>query len=252
MQCPETGRHPGSLRVRVQGRAQSLVSAEQERGVRGWERPLGSRAQMVSFCFLNILPRTCETLYLGTWRFCLYLEKRSQFHGSHKRDQDEGVSLPGADSPSDRRGLNQHWGRHSQGQGSDGSDTGVQGKLSSHIPITREFLWLWLVMSCVTLMTSLCIRMGGAQVIQEGVWSNQLQENRAEPLTPPDLCSRSQRQAFAWNPLSSLPGGPRVLAAPSAGDGAPGFGLIRGITGAGTWTQLGEPLLLTGHRPHQP
>ena len=62
MQCPETGRHPGSLRVRVQGRAQSLVSAEQERGVRGWERPLGSRAQMVSFCFLNILPRTCETL----------------------------------------------------------------------------------------------------------------------------------------------------------------------------------------------
>ena len=30
----------------------------------GWERPLGSRAQMLSFCFLNILPRTCETLYL--------------------------------------------------------------------------------------------------------------------------------------------------------------------------------------------
>ena len=204
MQCPETGRHPGSLRVRVQGRAQSLVSAEQERGVRGWERPLGSRAQMVSFCFLNILPRTCETLYLGTWRFCLYLEKRSQFHGSHKRDQDEGVSLPGADSPSDRRGLNQHWGRHSQGQGSDGSDTGVQGKLSSHIPITREFLWLWLVMSCVTLMTSLLLRMG-SRVIQEGERTHQEAENRAEPLSVPHLCHRSQRQGFAWNPSSSLP-----------------------------------------------
>ena len=45
---------PASLSVRVQGRAQSL---EQERGVRGWERPLGSRAQMLSFCFLNILLR---------------------------------------------------------------------------------------------------------------------------------------------------------------------------------------------------
>ena len=193
-------------------------------------------------------------MYLGAWRFCFYLktrEKRSQFHGSHKRDQDEGVSLPGADSPSDRRGLNQHWGRHSQGQGSDGSDTGVQGKLSSDIPITREFLWLWLAMSCVTLMTSLLLRMG-SRVIQEGERTKQDVENRAKPLSVPHLCHRSQRQGFASNPLSSLPGGPRVLAAPSAGDGAPGFGLIRGITGAGTWTQLGEPLLLTGHRPPQP
>ena len=54
MQCPETGRHPVSLRVRVQGRALSL---EQERDVRGWERPLGSRAQMPGFCFLDILLR---------------------------------------------------------------------------------------------------------------------------------------------------------------------------------------------------
>ena len=192
---------PASLSVRVQGRAQSL---EQERGVRGWERPLGSRAQMLSFCFLNILPRTCETLYLGTWRFCLYLEKRSQFHGSHKRDQDVGVSLPGTDSPSDRRGLNQHWGCHSQGQGSDGSDTGVQGELSSHIRITREFLWLWLAMSCVTLMTSLLLRMG-SRVIQEGERTHQEPENRAEPLSVPHLCHRSQRQGFAWNPSSSLP-----------------------------------------------
>ena len=146
-------------------------------------------------------------MYLGAWRFCLYLktrEKRSQFHGSHKSDQDEGVSLPGTDSPSDCRGLNQHWGRHSQGQGSDGSDTGVQGKLSSHIPITREFLWLWLVMSCVTLMTSLLLRMG-SRVIQEGERTHQEAENRAEPLSVPHLCHRSQRQGFAWNPSSSLP-----------------------------------------------
>lgn len=57
MQCPETGRHPVSLRVRVQGRARSL---EQERDVWGWERPLGSRAQMPGFCFLDILLSTCE------------------------------------------------------------------------------------------------------------------------------------------------------------------------------------------------
>lgn len=27
-----------------------------------------------------------------------------------------GCEPPGTDSPSDHRGLNQHWGRHSQGQ----------------------------------------------------------------------------------------------------------------------------------------
>ena len=43
-----------SLSVRVQGRARSL---KQERDVWGWERPLGSRAQMPGFCFLDILLR---------------------------------------------------------------------------------------------------------------------------------------------------------------------------------------------------
>ena len=57
-QSPWKGRHPASLRVRVQGRAQSL---EQERDVQGvGEAPRGSRAQMLGFCFLDILPTTCE------------------------------------------------------------------------------------------------------------------------------------------------------------------------------------------------
>ena len=50
---------PASLSVRVQGRAQSL---EQERVVWGGvgEAPRGSRAQMLDFCFLDILLSTCE------------------------------------------------------------------------------------------------------------------------------------------------------------------------------------------------
>ena len=54
-------------------------------------------------------------------------------------DLDEEVRLPGFNSTSDSRDLNQHWGRHSQGQGSDTTDLGAQGKLSSDIPITRGF-----------------------------------------------------------------------------------------------------------------
>ena len=49
---------PGSLRVRVQGRAQRL---EQERVVQGvGEAPWGSRAQILGFCFLDILLSTLE------------------------------------------------------------------------------------------------------------------------------------------------------------------------------------------------
>ena len=49
---------PASLSVKVQGRAQRL---EQERDVRGVrEAPWGSRAQMLDFCFLDILLSTCE------------------------------------------------------------------------------------------------------------------------------------------------------------------------------------------------
>ena len=49
---------PASLRVRVRGRAQSL---EQERVVWGvGKAPWGSRAQMLDFCFLDILLSTCE------------------------------------------------------------------------------------------------------------------------------------------------------------------------------------------------
>ena len=49
---------PASLSVRVRGRAQSL---EQERDVQGvGEAPWGSRAQMLGFCFLDILLSICE------------------------------------------------------------------------------------------------------------------------------------------------------------------------------------------------
>ena len=49
---------PAALSVRVQGRAQSL---EQERDMQGvGEAPWGSRAQMLGFCFLDILLSTCE------------------------------------------------------------------------------------------------------------------------------------------------------------------------------------------------
>ena len=49
---------PASLSVRVQGRAQSL---EQERDMQGvGEAPWGSRAQILGFCFLDILLSTCE------------------------------------------------------------------------------------------------------------------------------------------------------------------------------------------------
>ena len=59
---------PSSLRVRVQGRAQRL---EQERVVQGvGEAPWGSRAQMLGFCFLDILLSTREGLcvsgHMGT------------------------------------------------------------------------------------------------------------------------------------------------------------------------------------------
>ena len=58
---PREREDPASLRVRVQGRAQSL---EQERDVRGvGEAPWGSRAQLLDFCFLDILLSTCE----GPW-----------------------------------------------------------------------------------------------------------------------------------------------------------------------------------------
>ena len=49
---------PASLSVWVQGRAQSL---EQERDMQGvGEAPWGSRAQMLGFCFLDILLSTLE------------------------------------------------------------------------------------------------------------------------------------------------------------------------------------------------
>ena len=47
-----------SLSVRVQGRAQSL---ELERDMQGvGEAPWGSRTYLLDFCFLDILPSTCE------------------------------------------------------------------------------------------------------------------------------------------------------------------------------------------------
>ena len=55
---PREREDPASLRVRVQGRAQSL---EQERNMRRVRQaPWGSRTQMLDFCFLDILLSTCE------------------------------------------------------------------------------------------------------------------------------------------------------------------------------------------------
>ena len=55
---PRKREDPASLSVRVQGRAQRL---EQERVVQGvGEAPWGSRAQMLGFCFLDILLSTLE------------------------------------------------------------------------------------------------------------------------------------------------------------------------------------------------
>ena len=55
---PGEREEPASLSVWVQGRAQSL---EQERDMQGvGEAPWGSRAQMLGFCFLDILLSTLE------------------------------------------------------------------------------------------------------------------------------------------------------------------------------------------------
>ena len=66
---------------------------------------------------------------------------------------------------------------------------------------------------CVTLMTSLLIRMG-SKVIKEGVWTNQQPESRAKPLSVPHLCPGSQRQGFAWNPCHHCHGDPVSLLLP--------------------------------------
>ena len=81
-------------------------------------------------------------------------------------DLDEEVRLPGCNSTSDSRDLNQHWGRHSQGQGSDGSTREQRASFHQTSPSHGDSLWLWLVMSCVTLMTSLLTRLG-SRVIKD-------------------------------------------------------------------------------------
>ena len=55
-------------------------------------------------------------------------------------------------------------------------------------------------MSCVTLMTSLLMRLG-SRVIQEGVWTHQGAGNRAETLTVPHLCHWSQTQGLCLESL---------------------------------------------------
>ena len=117
-------------------------------------------------------------------------------------------------------------------------------------PSHGDSLWLWLVVSCVTLMTSHLIRTG-SKVIQEGVWTNQEPESRYEPLSVPHLCPGHKGRALPGIPGHHCHGDPQGPAAPSAGDSVPGSGLIKGITSRGTWAYLGEPLLLTIHRPPQ-
>ena len=55
-------------------------------------------------------------------------------------------------------------------------------------------------MSCVTLMTSLLTRLG-SRVIKDRVWTHQEAENRAETLSVPHVCHRSQRQGFCLESL---------------------------------------------------
>ena len=110
------------------------------------------------------------------------------------------MRLPGFNSTSDSRDLNQHWERHSQGQGSDGSTREQRASFHQTSPSHGDSLRLWLVMSCVTLMTSLLTRLG-SRVIKEGVWTHQGAGNRAEPLSVSHLCHRSQRQGFGLESL---------------------------------------------------
>ena len=69
-------------------------------------------------------------------------------------------------------------------------------------------------MSCVTLMTSLLIRLG-SRVIQEGVWTHQGAGNRAETLTVPHLCHWSQTQGLCLDSLvitaMAIPASPLIL-----------------------------------------
>ena len=76
---------PASLTVRVPGRAQRL---EQDRVVRGWERPPGAPGHR---CWTSASSTSCSVpvrdhVYMGTWAFFLYLEtraKRRQCRGPH-------------------------------------------------------------------------------------------------------------------------------------------------------------------------
>ena len=119
-------------------------------------------------------------------------------------DLDEEVRLPGCNSTSDSRDLNQHWGRHSQGQGSDGSTREQRASFHQTSPSHGDSLWLWLVMSCVTLMTSLLTRLG-SRVIKDRVWTQQEPENRNENLSVPHLCHWSQRQGLCLESLVIMP-----------------------------------------------
>ena len=124
------------------------------------------------------------------------------------------MRLPGFNSTSDSRDLNQHWERHSQGQGSDGSTREQRASFHQTSPSHGDSLWLWLVMSCVTLMTSLLMRLG-SRVIQEGVWTHQGAGNRAETLTVPHLCHWSQTQGLCLESLviiaMAIPASPLIL-----------------------------------------
>ena len=77
-------------------------------------------------------------------------------------------------------------------------------------------------------------------------------EQGQTPECPSPLSWVTKAGTLPGIPCHHCHGDPHVPTAPAAGDGALGSGLISGITGRGTHAHLGEPLLLTVHRPPQP
>ena len=166
-------------------------------------------------------------------------------------DLDEEVRLPGCNSTSDSRDLNQHWGRHSQGQGSDTTDMGAQGQLSSDIPIARGF-------PVAVVSDEPCDsddqppHQAGVQRDPGGREDPPGGREQGEPLSVSPLSSVTKAGTLPGIPCHHCHGDPRFTAVPSTGRGALGSELIGGVTSRGTRTHLGEPLLLTVHRPPQP
>ena len=113
-------------------------------------------------------------------------------------DLDEEVRRPGFNSTSDSRDVNQHWGRHSQGQGSDGSTREQRASFHQTSPSHGDSLWLWLVMSSVTLMSNLLIRLG-SRVIQEGCGPTRSQRTRQNPSVSLISVLGHKDRDFAWD-----------------------------------------------------